>query len=360
MTPVGHKIKKLMKDGYSHKQAVAIALKMYEKGFIGPRGGKVRFGMKSFKEKDLLLDFNINKSVDYYEINNKKVYIVIKNIENNILDLDRFYSKVAVPGYARCTLYYMLKQIIENIDKLDKDTEIGISIIAPSEPRRNIDTIKKTYKNIGFDKIECVHSKGFTKKEYEDLVKKYPEMKGPDNHFLYQDSELCSANFEKVGKILEKLKFCDESYSSNLKRDRESEFLISDEDIAAAKKYKGPLLTDEDLLNYFGKKQFLFNPKNPKKSFDIYIDKNPKDTIPIKYKTYSDTLKTIRKLERLYKSGKYTHKRIKQVAMILMVRLRVLKNKKMKSYKLAEKYHSFLTKRTKTEKNKRKKMKFYV
>mgnify|MGYP001259190855 CR=1 FL=1 len=35
----------------------------------------------------------------------------------------------------------------------------------------------------------------------------------------------------------------------------------------------------------FGKKQFLFNPKNPKKSFDVYIDKNPKDTIPIKYKT---------------------------------------------------------------------------
>ena len=28
----------------------------------------------------------------------------------------------------------------------------------------------------------------------------------------------------------------------------------------------------------FGKKQFLFNPKNPKKSFDVYIDKNPKDT----------------------------------------------------------------------------------
>ena len=24
------------------------------------------------------------------------------------------------------------------------------------------------------------------------------------------------------------------------------------------------------------KKQFLFNPKNPKKSFDVYIDKNPK------------------------------------------------------------------------------------
>ena len=111
----------------------------------------------------------------------------------------------------------------------------------------------------------------------------------------------------------------------------------------------------------FGKKQFLFNPKNPEKSFDVYIDKNPKDTIPIKYKTYSDTVKTIRKLERLYKAGKYTHKRIKQVAMILMVRLRVLKAKKKRSYKLAKRYHDFLTKRTKTKNQKdRKKLKFKV
>ena len=319
-------------------------------------GGRVCFGMKSFKEKDLLLNFNINKYVDYYEINNNKVYIVVKSIENNNLDLDRFYSRVSIPGYARCSLYYMLKKIIENVDKFNKDTKIGISIIAASEPRRNSETIKKTYKNIGFDKIECVKCKGLTKKEYENLVKKVPDMKGAEK-YLCQDSEVCSAGFEKVGKILEKMKFCDEThnYNSNLKRHRESEFLINDEDIKAAKNYKGPLLTDEDLSNYYGKKQFLFNPK---KSFDVYIDKNPKDTIPIKYKTYTDTLNTINKLERLYKSGKYTHKRIKQVAMILMVRLRVLKNKKMKSYKLAEKYHSFLSNRTKTEKNKRKKMIF--
>ncbi len=110
----------------------------------------------------------------------------------------------------------------------------------------------------------------------------------------------------------------------------------------------------------FGKKQFLFNPKNPKKSFDVYIDKNPKDTISIKYKTYSGTLKTIRKLERLYKSKKYTHKRIKQVAMILMVRLRVLKNKKKKSYVLAKRYHDFLSKRTKASHKQRFKMSFKV
>lgn len=74
------------------------------------------------------------------------------------------------------------------------------------------------------------------------------------------------------------------------------------------------------------KKQiFLYNPNNPKKSFDVYIDKNPKDTIPIQYKTFEDVKQTIQKLERLYKQKKYTHKRICQVAMILYVRLKVLK-----------------------------------
>ena len=110
----------------------------------------------------------------------------------------------------------------------------------------------------------------------------------------------------------------------------------------------------------FGKKQFLFNPRNPKKSFDVYVDKNPKDTISIKYKTLDDTKKTIRKLERLYKAGRYPHKRIKQVAMILMVRLRVIKKNKKNHYRLAKKYHDFLGKRTKAQFNKRKKMIFYL
>ena len=34
------------------------------------------------------------------------------------------------------------------------------------------------------------------------------------------------------------------------------------------------------------KKRFLYNPDDPKKSFDVYIDKNPKDTINIKYIIY--------------------------------------------------------------------------
>ena len=99
--------------------------------------------------------------------------------------------------------------------------------------------------------------------------------------------------------------------------------------------------------------QFLFNPNNPKKSFDVYIDKNPKDTITIKYTTPDDVKKTITKLERLYKTKKYTHKRIGQVAMIMKVRLQAIKNNHKnaknitKRYSNANKYYKFLQKRTK-------------
>jgi len=95
------------------------------------------------------------------------------------------------------------------------------------------------------------------------------------------------------------------------------------------------------------KKQFLFNQENPKKSFDVYIDKNPKDTIHIKYTTLEDVKNTINNLENLYKNKKYTHKRIWQVGMIMKVRLKVLKNIKPKQYALANKYFIFLGKRTK-------------
>ena len=104
------------------------------------------------------------------------------------------------------------------------------------------------------------------------------------------------------------------------------------------------------------KKQFLFNPNDPSKSFDVYIDKNPNDTIPIKYKTLEDVRDTVYKLEKLYKAGKYSHKRIWQVAMIMYVRLKVYydgkgigKDKKVKQYKLAKRYFTFLGKRTKVK-----------
>ena len=114
-------------------------------------------------------------------------------------------------------------------------------------------------------------------------------------------------------------------------------------------------------------KRFLYNPDDPKRSFDVYIDKNPNDTIPIKYTTLSDVKNTIKKLETLYKNDKYTHKRIWQVGMIMKVRLEVLKDKKPQQYNLSYRYFKHLGKRSKIknkdkkkEKNMRKKYIFKI
>jgi hypothetical protein len=111
-------------------------------------------------------------------------------------------------------------------------------------------------------------------------------------------------------------------------------------------------------FNKTRKQHFLFNPNNPKKSFNVYIDKNPKDTIPIKYKTIDDVKDTITKLEKLYKTKKYSHKRIWQVGMIMKVRLKVLQNKKPNEYSLANRYFKFLSARTKLSNDKRYKSTF--
>ena len=118
------------------------------------------------------------------------------------------------------------------------------------------------------------------------------------------------------------------------------------------------------------RKQFLYNPTDPKKSFDVYIDKNPKDTIPIKYTTVADVKDTIKNLEHLYKTDKYSHKRIWQVGMIMKVRLEaMLKHRKTlypkakhvkERFELANNYFTFLGKRTKEKSEEaRKKMKFH-
>ena len=91
----------------------------------------------------------------------------------------------------------------------------------------------------------------------------------------------------------------------------------------------------------------------------------------MKYTTVNDVKETIKKLERLFKAGKYTHKRIWQVGMILKVRLEAMykyrntKYKKAKNivsrFKLAEKYFKFLGSRSKVEGfNKRKALTFKV
>lgn len=117
------------------------------------------------------------------------------------------------------------------------------------------------------------------------------------------------------------------------------------------------------------KKQFLYNPDDPKKSFDVYIDKDPTDTIPIKYTTIDDVKTTIKTLEKLYKQNEYPHKRIWQVGMIMKVRLEAMLKHKDKLYPnaknvksrfdLANKYFLFLRSRTKEkDEKKRKEMKF--
>jgi len=118
-------------------------------------------------------------------------------------------------------------------------------------------------------------------------------------------------------------------------------------------------------------KTFLYNPDNPNKSFDVYINKNPNNTIPIKYSTMNDVRNTIRKLEKLYKSNTYTHKRIWQVGMILKVRLETIHKYRhtrypkakdvVPRYKLADRYFTFLKARTKAKTLKeRKELKFKI
>jgi hypothetical protein len=94
------------------------------------------------------------------------------------------------------------------------------------------------------------------------------------------------------------------------------------------------------------------------KKFNVYIDANPSDTIPIKYTTVEDVKNTIMKLEKLYKAKKYPHKRIWQVGMIMKVRLEVLKSTKPEQYQLALKYFKFLGNRTKLDKSDRYSLKF--
>ena len=92
-------------------------------------------------------------------------------------------------------------------------------------------------------------------------------------------------------------------------------------------------------------------------NYDLYSDANPKDTIRIKYSTLDDVKDTIKKLEKLYKSGKYPHNRISQVVNVMTQRLRVID--KDNRFKLSNKYFDFLKMRTREKsEDKRKKLIF--
>lgn len=233
--------------------------------------------MKKYSKNELLKDFNVHQYINKFELDNNKVLIIIEEHENK-LDLSKFYSSVSIPGYARCSLYFMLKDIIENISNYNRDTEIGISIIAPSEPRRNMESIKKTYNNIGFKRVICNKVKGMSKEEIDKLIEKNPEFSDVRTLFA-QDSETCYADFEKIGTILDTLKFCD----NNLKR----ESLYSDSELLNYKEE-----SDDDGVLYTDKELFDFDSEpSPKKQ------KGGKNKKQLKTKKY--------KKQKKYKSKKY-------------------------------------------------------
>ena len=87
--------------------------------------------------------------------------------DNNTLDLDRFYSRVDIKGLARCTLYYILKHLISTLPNINLNSIIEISIIAPSLPKRNIETIQRTYRNMGWINIICQTSCAMSEKEFK-------------------------------------------------------------------------------------------------------------------------------------------------------------------------------------------------
>jgi hypothetical protein len=96
------------------------------------------------------------------------------------------------------------------------------------------------------------------------------------------------------------------------------------------------------------------------KNYDLYSDANPADTISIKYKSINDVKDTIKKLERLYKTNKYPHRRISQVINVMTQRLRVI-NSNDNRYKLSKRYFEFLKERTKIKNEKdRKKLSFKI
>jgi hypothetical protein len=164
-----------------------------------------------------------------YIVDNRKVFIAVKVFDDKTLDLDRFYSRVDIKGLARCTLYFLLKELILSLPDINCNSLIEISIIAPSLPKRTMETIQKTYKNMGWSKIICQTSCALSPEEFRKMVKKHPYLKDSED-VLCEDTEICSALPEPLSKILDTLKFCEKN--------------IKIEDICKPKKIK---YTDEEL-----------------------------------------------------------------------------------------------------------------
>ena len=100
------------------------------------------------------------------------------------------------------------------------------------------------------------------------------------------------------------------------------------------------------------------------KNYDLYSDANPKDTIRTPYATMTELKSSIRKLEKIYKTGEKPHSRIVQNANVIKQRLRVIYDNTGKGksrYDLSKRYFDFLKQRTKIKtEDERKKFKFKI
>ena len=197
--------------------------------------------------KDLKSERNIDDDYTSYIVDNGEVFIAVKVLDNNTLDLDRFYSRVDIKGLARCTLYYILRELIAKIPTINLNSLIEISIIAPSLPKRNIETIQRTYRNMGWSNIICQTSCGMSEKEFKKKVEKDPYFKDAKD-ILCQDTEICSAIGEPICKILESLKFCDPNAPSRF-CDKSKRKYSDEELLEGVPEDVGPIDTDA-LLNF--------------------------------------------------------------------------------------------------------------
>lgn len=85
----------------------------------------------------------------------------------------------------------------------------------------------------------------------------------------------------------------------------------------------------------------------PEQHSDLYTNEDPSNTIPIRFKTIQDVKNTIKRLERLRISKKYTRHRISKVAHVLEQRTRFMKGKKNHN-EIAKEYIRYLAHRPST------------
>ena len=264
-------------------------------------------------------NFDYNNSDKTYHINN-----ALKHLKQMTKEFDNFETK---------------KSITESLSFISKIKVIVKELI------QKIRAFKKEKNKSG---KSSPFERNFLAEKYKDdyfgplRFSKSLQIKRPDGFHLYQQY-----------KYLKKLELKQQQKLNRIgimKTITEDEDEEEEEQIGGRKRRKKTRKKRK-------KKQFLYNPDDPSKSFDVYIDKNPNDTIPIKYTTVKNVKDTIKKLERLYKTKKYPHKRIWQVGMIMKVRLEAMLKHKTKKYpnakkvkqrfNLANKYFKFLRKRTK-------------